>query len=74
MQHVEVYLESFWIVSFQQPLTQIEAPLAALASFTVWTIDSLTDQVAELSGSVLPVFELWLGDKQSGTTAHRKCP
>src|ERR1700752_5534319 len=50
MQHVEVQFEPFRIVSFEKSLAQIEATLPALSLFTVWTIKSFSNQIANLTG------------------------
>src|SRR6185503_15539931 len=72
MQHVEVYLEPFFIVTFEQPVAQVEVALPALAAFAVWTINFSSNQVTDISRAVIAVFEWRLGNEKGRTTAHRK--
>ncbi len=56
MKHVEVYLETFFIVTFEQAVAQVEIALPALAAFAVWTIEFSSNQVTNISRAEIAVF------------------
>src|ERR1044071_1704666 len=61
VQHVEVYLETFVVIAFEQAVAQIEVALTFLAAFAVWTIKFSSNQVTDTSWPVVTVFEWRLG-------------
>src|ERR1044072_5931056 len=72
MQDVEVQWDTVLVVTFEQTVAQVEISLPALAALAVWTIEFPSNQVANNSCSIVPVFERRLGDEQRRATAHRK--
>src|SRR6185312_102682 len=64
MQHVEVHLEATGLVSFEQSLAETEISLARLSFFTVFAIESFSDQVAELSVLKFAILKWRLGNQQ----------
>src|SRR6266545_3815317 len=71
VQHVEVELEAFRVVSLVQSFAQAEV---ALARFAALVIEAFGDQIADWGGSIFPALERRLGNQQRRAAAHRKRP